>query len=749
MVLTRARLRHGTRVERDELTDPLNLNNSSVDIVSNICMNLNKIKANHPEIEVGHLEDSIAQLVDALDEAESRGIDLETSSNTQMLEIINLEAKLGEEKSRRICILNESLTVQDMVLEEKDTIVRENNILMSKLVNLETKVESIVNERDLLQLKITDKDTLIEKLNCRIKECNSQIIKLVSNENSIKEKLKLANDNSWSVSRWVDDKTLDLYFEAFGNSETSVLSKTLYFGPSLTQIIRFSNREDISTLLNQISFSSSNYVMFCVCNNTDCSKQDSGSHWSLLFLDRKNNKAFHFDSLNKYNNSFANDILVKLNLNNCSLTEMECTKQNNNFECGINVLLYAKLINVAFCSLATGQNISFTDWYTNVILSPSNLLFIPSVINVNETDTVSPVSSSLLVTKSPLTSTPKLSETSEWVTVKTKARSKLHNQRLNGNSIRLSNNFSVLSSCNDVELGTSLSGSNNRDEVPNKAVINDNLLKNKNDRPKIGKKNTYRKPLCPDVTSNKSLPIDPKLTKSGNNSDTNKPKVRLLTDSHGRSLCSKLHFRLSSSYDVMGEVRPSAKLSTVTGNMCSMVNMMGKNDFLVVYGGTNDLVSDSGCVRVVVKQFEDIIRNTTDTNLIIVGLPLRFDKPYLNYNISKINNEIMNYVSNFQHAKFISVGSIFDRSYYTSLGLHLNNLGKVYVVSQIASALSSHLNCSFAQGNQRAAVIPVLITKRSGKSSGLSVNVRGEPYFRKHLWRGNFLGRGQIGHRQP
>ncbi|WP_221936012.1 hypothetical protein, partial [Klebsiella pneumoniae] len=64
-------------------------------------------------------------------------------------------------------------------------------------------------------------------------------------------------------------------------------------------------------------------------------------------------------------------------------------------------------------------------------------------------------------------------------------------------------------------------------------------------------------------------------------------KIRILSDSHGRHISTLLQNRCSGKYDVKGFVKPVALLTQILSSINDVVHDMDKNDYLIVYGGTD------------------------------------------------------------------------------------------------------------------------------------------------------------------
>ncbi|KAG8310057.1 SUMO1 sentrin specific peptidase 8 [Homalodisca vitripennis] len=429
------------------LKDTLNLDDVSETLVTDLCMVLNKLKVNYPEIELDDLESTVARLITSLSDAVTRGSSLQTSLDTCQRETAQLESKYQDEKTRRISDFNDSITAQDVVKEEKDSLAHENSCLKSRISKLKDEISLMESQSNTVQRLLSEKESFISNLENQIERHQRQNVELISVHSKLAAQLRDAEEKSWHNSRWLEDKIIESYFESFADKQTSKDSETLFFGPSVTQFVKLDDSSDVLPILEELSFYNSKYAFFCVGNNLDKIKSDSGDHWSLLFVDLLVKQAFHFDSLGKHNLLSANILIERLNAG-LTLVEVDCAKQNNNYECGLNVLMYTKLVNEAYCNKML--QIPFLDWYTDVILHVnSDLSEVCSSSSLMVSPTDQPDLMKVQLKPASLEAGGEQSDELGWVTVQTS--SKIHPSTSLDVSFEHNNPYSILSTLDESE----------------------------------------------------------------------------------------------------------------------------------------------------------------------------------------------------------------------------------------------------------------------------------------------------------
>ncbi|KAG8330275.1 hypothetical protein J6590_067450 [Homalodisca vitripennis] len=238
MVLTRAKTKSHILSIDEILKDTLNLDDVSETLVTDLCMVLNKLKVNYPEIELDDLESTVARLIASLSDAVTRGSSLQTLLDTCQRETAQLESKYQDEKTRRISDFNDSITAQDVVKEEKDSLAHENSCLKSRIGKLKDEISLMESQSNTVQRLLSEKESFISNLENQIERHQRQNVELISVHSKLAAQLRDAEEKSWHNSRWQEDKIIDSYFESFADKQTSKDSETLFFGPSVTQFVK-------------------------------------------------------------------------------------------------------------------------------------------------------------------------------------------------------------------------------------------------------------------------------------------------------------------------------------------------------------------------------------------------------------------------------------------------------------------------------------------------------------------------------
>lgn len=456
MVMTRGMSNNAVNVIEEMFTNSDNLDSDTETIVTNICVNLKKLVANYPHINVSEFELDIFNLLKCYDTALTTIKKSEEVINNLKREFVILESRLEREKDLRQSELNESYNELDTMREVRDDVLKENSVVHSSLIKVKANLEIVSDECLSLQSVITDKDLIIAKLSSDLETSFKQNVELTERIKNLKSSITTLEEKSWLSCRWVDDSILESYFKSFNDNTCTDLYKVIFMGPSVSQIVKHGSDVDVKALLDNLEFFESDYAFLCISDSVDTVKADTGSHWSLLFVDVCSQSVYHLDSLHGSNKSAAKLITCKLGFTVGSLLELSCTQQNNAYECGLSVLVNAKFIKEGFCTQKI-SGLTFCDWYSLFREGPHSLLSSNKCFLALTEPTVGEAA----VTTGDSYMTPKNCDPSfdemrprsasvEWKTVKSNKKPtlkalKTSNSLLTNNVIKCTNSFEVLS----------------------------------------------------------------------------------------------------------------------------------------------------------------------------------------------------------------------------------------------------------------------------------------------------------------
>jgi hypothetical protein len=152
-----------------------------------------------------------------------------------------------------------------------------------------------------------------------------------------------------------------------------------------------------------------------------------------------------------------------------------------------------------------------------------------------------------------------------------------------------------------------------------------------------------------------------------------KHKILISRDSHVRGCAGRMSASMDARFEVCGVVKPGCCTDSISGTVSDEVNRLTKNDFLVLSSGANDISKND--TRIAFRNIVNYIKNTSHTNVILMGVPPRYDAPgcsQLNNSIKLFNNKLDKLTKIFCHVTMSE--RISNRLLYTKHGSHLNTL---------------------------------------------------------------------------
>jgi hypothetical protein len=160
----------------------------------------------------------------------------------------------------------------------------------------------------------------------------------------------------------------------------------------------------------------------------------------------------------------------------------------------------------------------------------------------------------------------------------------------------------------------------------------------------------------------------------------NKNKILIIGDSQARG-CAP-----SKTFEVTGTVIPGSRLDNITSVARREINSLCRNDFVVIYGGTNDISKNESDVGL--RYMRKLALQSKHTNIIAVTPSRRYDLP----DFSCVNKETQVFTGKFYKIlKDMHHVSVVDtdltRDNYTQHGLHLNSSGNEWIAMIIGQTI--------------------------------------------------------------
>ena len=139
---------------------------------------------------------------------------------------------------------------------------------------------------------------------------------------------------------------------------------------------------------------------------------------------------------------------------------------------------------------------------------------------------------------------------------------------------------------------------------------------------------------------------------------------------------------LYDSFSVLGITKPNADIETITSPIHLKTGKLTKEDLIIFLGGTNDISRNEAKNRL--RSLKDFIQRTTNTNLILLGAPHRYDLPpqsCINTEVKLYNKRLQSLVSVSNHVRVLSTPT--ERRHHARHGLHLNKKERDWVVNNV------------------------------------------------------------------
>jgi carboxypeptidase C (cathepsin A) len=156
-------------------------------------------------------------------------------------------------------------------------------------------------------------------------------------------------------------------------------------------------------------------------------------------------------------------------------------------------------------------------------------------------------------------------------------------------------------------------------------------------------------------------------------------KIILIGDSHARGYAANISNYLGKDFEITGTVMSGARLENIIELNTKEIRTLGKNDAVIVCGGSND--SNKNEASVGLRQLKKFVSVTQDTNILIVTAPHRRDlqvSSCVNKEIEVFNRKSRKMMKTNSNVSVVHTN--LSRSDFTLHGMHMNVSGKEKMV---------------------------------------------------------------------
>lgn len=166
-----------------------------------------------------------------------------------------------------------------------------------------------------------------------------------------------------------------------------------------------------------------------------------------------------------------------------------------------------------------------------------------------------------------------------------------------------------------------------------------------------------------------------------------------MSDSHGRGFgktLSKTFTKEKVELNILNIFKPNAKIDSVVNVLKNLTNHCSLSDFIIIQGGTNDILSHKYNLNSICKTFSQIPLNIKNTNIIFSTIPYIYKHRkhvLLNQDIYKINSLLCNLSRKHGNIHFFDVNTHITEKHFNRDGIHLNNHGKSIKATKLKEKL--------------------------------------------------------------
>jgi len=164
-------------------------------------------------------------------------------------------------------------------------------------------------------------------------------------------------------------------------------------------------------------------------------------------------------------------------------------------------------------------------------------------------------------------------------------------------------------------------------------------------------------------------------------------KVAIVSNSHLKGCTMEINNHLGDTFRITGWTKPGALAEELLDKPIMDLVDLNKQDVVVISAGENDLYMNNCSVALL--KITKFIQNNCNTNMIIYGVPHRYDLAEyscVNRAIGAFNCKLKKVATLFKHVTLLQCNC--GREYFTNHGMHLNGRGKRRGSKQLAPVIS-------------------------------------------------------------
>lgn len=172
-------------------------------------------------------------------------------------------------------------------------------------------------------------------------------------------------------------------------------------------------------------------------------------------------------------------------------------------------------------------------------------------------------------------------------------------------------------------------------------------------------------------------------------------RIQIISDSCGRFGSQYLSSILpSNTFQVSTIIKPNASLDNVVKDSPQLCRSFGKNDWIVIMGGTNDCLQGKDLSR---KSFESTLSKLCQTNVIVTSVPYLRNNGFCNSKIYNFNCDLYNCIRrlNCGSIHFLDVNYSLCDDHRAKRGIHLSKRGKYCLFKAIANGITYVTNVEY------------------------------------------------------